>query len=1187
MENTFQVRPFENPSQEEPLIEVPTLADTAKARFMNGAFRVGLNIVDDMKSTEFDPLFDVEEFIEEQGLTGGLASMVKARGSLSRQDAEKQVANWNNYFSPAQRTLQNSSFLNLMGTDPVLLTSFIWPLAIPARFRATTSLTGSLTSQNAARATLGRQPLSMSEIGILEGAVLDGSMNLNAALREIEEGADPAEALSDAALFTGVSMAAGGIIGRGFDELGPTVAKAKQEERINAFNNGMREWIDASKKRVEEGQEPADFDFTAQWFTDSIVFKAVPTPMKSILNNKELPQWFKMETLKLANDSGLMLALNQSGNIVGNSVWQRAARRNGEWVRAYTDARDAWSKLNPRGGATFANVELQAMAETVRKRIGRESFTVDDFMESLGRNYILKKGDDLTQVEKQALASVKKYFMDNYNELNDLGFLQSREIKTYRVNAENRLEKDVEFYEEIFGGINDYMRSRVDKLTQQMNVANSKLDELDQVFNTRGLTKRQQTLQAKLIQENAQRLTQLKEFEDIFDVIDGVNTIDDLFAAREFLSKTKNQDELLKNLEDQINKNRSVLEELRAREAGLESSLDNWFPRFWNRKRINEDRKGLHSILSKWYAENPSIVTFDEKQQKFVTMELDTSPDAISKRADETIDAILGETDDEILDTITMGKGKHFARRSVDIPNELVLDYIQTNVRDVMIAYSDRVSPRIEFQRTFGNYAKTKEGAKRPKLVKQKDLDAGLRQRLADEGLNEDQINEAMKNFNVLYDRVVGTVIKNPDAISRKAVNWLRTVTSWTYLGGAGISAIADTATLFMDHEARNVARGLGALWDDVDPQKSLRELQLSGEALDIVKNLTHARHMETLSRDVFNDLPDKINNFFYTANGLGPVTVAAKLLDGLVRGHTIIEASIRKSTGEASQFEIEFLARYNISDADANRIADLATQADSPISQSNNGLFLPNTEEWADEGLVDVFRNALRSGVANRIIMAGPADKPIMMDGVAYIPMSIGRQFGMQEDEIVKGYARYENAFLSLPFTFYTYTLGAMNKITANYAQGAVRSKAMHFAVAMGLGYGIVKSKTPDWRWNEMDPEDKVLRAFDFSGLAALYSDMLYRGLETAQSFGADDMIIEPRFKQKPDPVGGVVSIAGAPADYVYDGVKALKEFMQGDYSDGAKQIGRMIPFSNLILGGDYIKDAVDGLAGALPNRP
>ena len=47
------------------------------------------------------------------------------------------------------------------------------------------------------------------------------------------------------------------------------------------------------------------------------------------------------------------------------------------------------------------------------------------------------------------------------------------------------------------------------------------------------------------------------------------------------------------------------------------------------------------------------------------------------------------------------GKSKHFKHRLVDIPNNLVLDYIQTNPIAVMKAYTQRTGARYEFARMF------------------------------------------------------------------------------------------------------------------------------------------------------------------------------------------------------------------------------------------------------------------------------------------------------------------------------------------------------------------------------------------------------------------------------------------------------------------------------------------------------
>ena len=42
--------------------------------------------------------------------------------------------------------------------------------------------------------------------------------------------------------------------------------------------------------------------------------------------------------------------------------------------------------------------------------------------------------------------------------------------------------------------------------------------------------------------------------------------------------------------------------------------------------------------------------------------------------------------------------------------------------------------------------------------------------------------------------------------------------------------------------------------------------------------------------------------------------------------------------------------------------------------------------------------------GISNTILMGTPADKPIAVDGVFYVPYSIGRLFGMKQDNRVKG---------------------------------------------------------------------------------------------------------------------------------------------------------------------------------------
>ena len=451
-------------------------------------------------------------------------------------------------------------------------------------------------------------------------------------------------------------------------------------------------------------------------------------------------------------------------------------------------------------------------------------------------------------------------------------------------------------------------------------------------------------------------------------------------------------------------------------------------------------------------------------------------------------------------------------------------------------------------------------------------------------GYSQADINSYIKNFVHSYDRVVGTTLKRADSIDTKIADFLRTATSWTFLGSSGISAIGDTATLFMDHEMDVIGRAFLSIMDKNTPAFKMgkREVNLAGEALEMTLGTTHLRQMESLSNDLFSKGTfDKLNNAFYIANLLGPITTATKALDGLVRGHTLVEASMRLTQGKASKFEKEFLARYNVTPELAKRISEM------PVQKTSQGLYLPNTEAWTDDLVVEEFRNALRSGVMNRVIMGTPADKPIMMDGVAYIPMELAKQFGLKEDSRVLGYARVESGLLSLPFTFYTYTMGALSKITANHAAGSVRNPMTHIAVAMGLGAMIVKIRTPDYIWNDMEPQDKIARAFDFSGLAAIYSDVTYRGISMAHEMGmTNDTFISPKFKAEPDVIGALASLGGAPADWTYGVTQAIGDMLNGNMSDGAKSLVRHTPFISALAFQGVLKDTAMDIAKTLPNR-
>ena len=235
------------------------------------------------------------------------------------------------------------------------------------------------------------------------------------------------------------------------------------------------------------------------------------------------------------------------------------------------------------------------------------------------------------------------------------------------------------------------------------------------------------------------------------------------------------------------------------------------------------------------------------------------------------------------------------------------------------------------------------------------------------------------------------------------------------------------------------------------------------------------------------------------------------------------------------------------------------------------------NTQPRMTEQTLTTFRTALQSGILNTVLMGTPADKPIITDGVVYIPMSVASKFGMKEHKVVKGYARIESGALGLPFQFYSYALAALSKISMTAAQGQMKNRALGMSLSLGLGMLAVQIKTPNWAFEEMEWDDWFARGFDQSGIAALYSDLFYSSLQTSLAMGGPNIsggIIKPKFPSE-DPYGATVGIFGAGPSIGYDYAEAAKQFfIDGEFGEGAKNFTRSLPFARLWFWKDQMNE-------------
>jgi hypothetical protein len=649
----------------------------------------------------------------------------------------------------------------------------------------------------------------------------------------------------------------------------------------------------------------------------------------------------------------------------------------------------------------------------------------------------------------------------------------------------------------------------------------------------------------------------------------------------------------IRNANDELIELRKTLKDAKEFQT-IPENAEKFFPRYFDKAKIKENRPAFEAILTEWYNNNPTILVKSKDgtveripPQTIAETVRATDPKNIAKRVKDTVDNILGkgrDVTDDMMAFYGHGKSKHLRHRNLDIPNKLVADFIVTNPAQVMRVYTQRVAPKYEFAKAYNN----------------RTVDEVVADMTADNyaaGMSEKQVNEINRDFLHLYDRVVGNVLKNPDRWDQKVVTGLRDLAQLNYLGSSGFSTIPDFAKILMEHDIGNVTKGLIGVLQDSRVRMTAKEGRLAGEILEILQGDVHMRLVEDLTNNPlaqgYQLKLSKARNVFYMLNGLAPMTNLMKKLDATIRQHELIQFSIKETKGTATKNDIVYLRRYGFNKQKTATISRLYDDGVIQNTKDNgSGLYLANTEKWLQNGAtdetLDTFRGALNNGIMNTILMATPADKPIIADGIVYIPKWIGEKFGLKEDVRFKGYTRIETGLAGLPFQFWSYSFAAANKITAALATGQAKNRTAAVTTAIGLGWLSLQIKSEftttagEAMWDNMAWEDQLARAIDSSGILAMYSDLLYTSMNTSMALGGPDIsmgLLQPKFPQEKDIGDAITSIGGAGPSIGLELSRGMYEFTTGEYGRGSKQIIKNLPYMRLW----FIKDMVNELGNTL----
>jgi len=989
------------------------------------------------------------------------------------------------------------------------------------------------------------------------------------------------------------------------------------------------------EKRLELGERnftSEDQSLPKNLFTDSWAFKFVTTPMKRVLQNPNAPALAKEVILGIAGDSGILLNLHKRGFTLGPSVYQKAAMRDGEWVSVYDDLRGLYGEEYGTGKQTILDYNTGDVAAKIGAKITEDTTNVSGITNKIAAK-IKAQPAQKTFIEWMTDVNIKR--MKGEAPASKAEATAMSRIDEYYAQWEKRLKGSGVI------GSTEYYKGHLPRL------------EADLLSVENAIAK----LEGKAVSE-----LKIREIN---------------------LLKLK-----ANKLKDQIDDANFHIENT-SKALSMPANEDVFNPRYWNQAYILKDgnRDRLKAILSSWYQANPYIYkakinSVTGKQSGWERVELDSSITATNKRADDTIDEILGIKDPTDVNSQYFGHGrsKHFKHRGIDIPNKLVVEFIETNPVNVMKTYTAKVAPQYEFMNKFNKSIDD--------LLD--DVELGM---LADGKMSGSEINATLRDIRHLNDRVHGTVIREPDALNYKSAIILKDLAMLNYLGSAGFSTLPDFAKIMMEHEMGTVWKSLFGVMSDNRVRMSSAEGRIAGEIIDILKGDAHMRFTENMKNNPLNDgFMSKVRTGFFMLNGVAPMTTIFKKMDAIARGHTLIDYSIKLTQGKASSMEVAYLARYNIGLAEATAISK------APWERTEAGLILPNSRAWENaielpettaiitigEGkkigdryvpaffneksntitidktfilddfknkpwtspkldgvkalpenqfknpeewynfvltheimhtkfrpkkneptsayenrinqlalselskrkqismdTVENFRTAMNSGIMNTVLMGTPADKPIAVDGVFYVPMHVARKFGMSEDKKFKGYARIENGLLGMPFQFMSYSFAAANKITASLAQGQIKNRTVAITASMGLGYMGMELKYKDWQMQQMSWPDVIARSFDASGVAALHSDLFYTAMNMSQALGGPNIsggLVNPKFKQEKSGLDAALAVGGAAPSYAVDVGRGIKELLDGNYGQGANELVRRLPTAQLW----FLKDEINGMGRA-----
>jgi hypothetical protein len=354
--------------------------------------------------------------------------------------------------------------------------------------------------------------------------------------------------------------------------------------------------------------------------------------------------------------------------------------------------------------------------------------------------------------------------------------------------------------------------------------------------------------------------------------------------------------------------------------------------------------------------------------------------------------------------------------RTLDVSDDLLLPWLNTNVQDVMGHYFNSMLPDIELTRQFGgvDFRSTEAYLK---IRDEYDVKRRVAKSEKERTALKEELEQRVKDLEGMMERIRGVygVPNDPNDGWVRGGRIARSLSYMGYLGGMTLSAIPDVAGMI----GRN---GLEAAFGPMDAITNPKRFKMAlddqfelGSAAEWYLNSRATSMFEVFEpygrNSKFERGLDKLAHGFGVGTGMVPWNVAWKTIGGAMSASKMSKAAMAVADDTVTKSQLLKLSENGIDRQMAVRIAKQVQQH----GDMEGHLWLPKGANWDDAEAFTAFKQAMNREMDLMVITPGQ-DKPLSFSSEAGKFFSQFKSFAVSSHHriLLSGLQRSDGAVLS-----------------------------------------------------------------------------------------------------------------------------------------------------------------------------